>query len=85
MGKPPPGVPPTRKEMSSNRVSLQRRLKSLPGDDAHEGAIRIFGVISVLSDKRRFGNEFTTRKKLLSGEDGLCPSHHPPSMPEPES
>lgn len=27
----------------------------LPGDDAHDGAILIFGVIRVLSDKRRFG------------------------------
>lgn len=27
----------------------------LPGDDAHDGAILILGVIRVLSDKRRFG------------------------------
>jgi hypothetical protein len=36
---------------------------SLPGDDAQDGAIRIFGVISVLSDKRRLGNAaFATRR-----------------------
>lgn len=52
-----------------------------PGDDAHEGAIRIFGVIRVLSDSRRFGNEFTTLRKLLSGEEGDAPNHHPPNMP----
>lgn len=37
-----------------------------PGEDAHDGAMRIFGVISVLSDKRRFGNTLVTRRKLLS-------------------
>lgn len=42
----------------------------LPGDEAHDGAIRIFGVISVLSDNRRFGNALTTRRKLLSGDEG---------------
>lgn len=54
-----------------------------PGDDAHEGAIRIFGVMRVLSDRRLFGKAFVTRKKLLSGDDGDPPNHHPPSTPEP--
>lgn len=54
-----------------------------PGDDAHDGAMRIFGVIKVLSDKRRFGKAFETRKKLLSGDEGEQPNHQPPSMPEP--
>lgn len=54
-----------------------------PGDDAHDGAIRIFGVIRVLSDKRRFGNAFATRRKLLSGDDGELPNHQPPRTPEP--
>lgn len=52
-----------------------------PGDDAHEGAIRIFGVMSVLSERRLLGNAFTTRKKLLSGDDGDPPNHQPPSIP----
>lgn len=52
-----------------------------PGDEAQEGAIRIFGVINVLSDRRRFGNALTTLKKLLSGEDGDAPNHHPPNIP----
>lgn len=54
-----------------------------PGDDAHDGAIRIFGVINVLSDRRRFGNAFATRRKLLSGDDGELPNHQPPRTPEP--
>lgn len=54
-----------------------------PGDDAHDGAMRIFGVIRVLSDNRRFGNEFATRRKLLSGDDGELPNHQPPRTPEP--
>lgn len=54
-----------------------------PGDDAHEGAIRIFGVINVLSDRRRFGNALETRRKLLSGDDGEPPNHQPPKIPEP--
>lgn len=37
-----------------------------PGDDAHDGAMRILGVISVLSERRRLGNAFDTRRKLLS-------------------
>lgn len=52
-----------------------------PGDDAHDGAMRIFGVINVLSDKRRFGNAFATRRKLLSGDDGELPNHQEPSTP----
>lgn len=54
-----------------------------PGELAHEDAIRIFGVINVLSDRRRFGNAFETRKKLLSGDDGE-PKNHPPRTPEPK-
>jgi hypothetical protein len=38
-------------------------VKKIPGDEAHDGAIRIFGVIKVLSDRRRFGNAaFATLK-----------------------
>lgn len=58
---------------------------SVPGEDAHDGAIRIFGVIRVLSDRRRFGNALATRKKLLSGDDGEFPNHQPPRTPEPIS
>lgn len=54
-----------------------------PGELAHEDAIRIFGVINVLSDRRRFGNALATRKKLLSGDDGE-PKNQPPRTPEPE-
>lgn len=54
-----------------------------PGDDAHDGAILIFGVISVLSDRRRLGKELTTLRKLLSGDDGEFPKNHPPNIPEP--
>lgn len=73
---------------SCGPILLWRRIGSPPpgvppGDDAHEGAMRIFGVIRVLSDRRRFGNAFETRKKLLSGDDGDPPNHHPPSTPEP--
>lgn len=53
-----------------------------PGEDAHDGAIRIFGVINVLSDNRRLGNALETRRKLLSGEED-DPNHHPPRIPEP--
>lgn len=34
----------------------------LPGDDAHDGAIRIFGVMRVLSDSRRLGKALATRR-----------------------
>lgn len=56
--------------------------KNLPGDEAHDGAILIFGVINVLSESRRFGKALTTRKKLLSGVEGP-PNHHPPSTVDP--
>lgn len=46
--------------------------------------MRIFGVINVLSDNRRLGNAFATRRKLRSGDDGEPPNHHPPKTPEPE-
>lgn len=36
-----------------------------PGDEAHDGAILIFGAIKVLSDRRRPGSRLTTRRKLL--------------------
>lgn len=52
-----------------------------PGEEAHDGAIRIFGVINVLSERRLFGNALTTLKKLLSGDDGDAPNHHPPNIP----
>ena len=35
----------------------------LPGDDAHEGAIRIFGVMSVLSERRRLGKAALATRK----------------------
>lgn len=54
-----------------------------PGEEAQDGAIRILGVISVLSDRRLLGNALATRRKLLSGEEGDPPKNHPPSMPEP--
>lgn len=50
-----------------------------PGDEAHDGAIRILGVISVLSDRRRLGKALDTRRKLRSGEEGDAPNHQPPS------
>lgn len=46
--------------------------------------MRIFGVMSVLSERRRFGKAFTTRRKLLSGEEGDAPNHQPPSIPPAE-
>lgn len=55
-----------------------------PGDDAHDGAIRIFGVINVLSESRRLGNALATRRKFRSGDDGDPPNHHPPNTPEPK-
>jgi len=50
----------------------------LPGEEAHDGATRIFGVFNMLSDSRRFGNELTTRKKLLSEPEGEPPNHQLP-------
>lgn len=35
-----------------------------PGEDTHDGAILIFGAINVLSDRRRPGSRFATRKKF---------------------
>lgn len=52
-----------------------------PGDEAHEGAMRIFGVIRVLSDSLLLGKALTTRRKLLSGDDGDPPNHQPPNIP----
>lgn len=53
-----------------------------PGDEAHDGAIRIFGVIKVLSDSLLFEIELlTTLRKLLSGDEGDPPNHQPPSIP----
>lgn len=52
-----------------------------PGDDAQEGAILIFGVMRVLSDSLRFGKAFITFRKLLSGDEGEAPNHHPPNIP----
>lgn len=45
--------------------------------------MRIFGVINVLSDNRRLGNAFATRRKFRSGDDGEPPNHQPPNTPEP--
>ena len=56
-----------------------------PGDEAQEGAILIFGVIRVLSDKRRFGKTLATRKKLLSlFVELLDPKNHCP-IPVPKT
>lgn len=59
MGNPPPGVPPFETE-KEKKICIPRNfsidVEILPGDDAHEGAILILGVIRVLSDKRRLGN-----------------------------
>lgn len=52
-----------------------------PGEEAQDGAIRIFGVIKVLSDSLRFGKAFTTRRKLLSGDEGDAPNHQLPNIP----
>lgn len=54
-----------------------------PGDEAHEGAMRILGVISVLSDNLRLGNALATRRKLLSGEAG-DPNHQAPLKMPPK-
>jgi hypothetical protein len=54
-----------------------------PGEDAHDGAMRIFGgIISALSERRLLGKALWTLRKLLSGEDGEAPNHHPPRTPE---
>lgn len=51
-----------------------------PGDEAQDGAIRILGVISVLSDNRRLGNTFVTRKNWLPSAfvELLDPKNHCP-------
>lgn len=55
-----------------------------PGEEAHDGAMRIFGVIRVLSDRRRLGKAFETRRKLLSLlVELLDPKNHCP-IPVPE-
>ena len=54
-----------------------------PGDDAHDGAMRIFGGIRVLSERRRLGKAFATRRKLLSGDEGEPPNHQLPNIPDP--
>lgn len=41
-----------------------------PGELAQDGAIRIFGVIRVLSDSRLLVKVLATRRKLLSPVDG---------------
>lgn len=51
-----------------------------PGDEAQDGAIRILGVIKVLSDNRRFGKAFETRKKFRSGDEGDPPKNQPLNM-----
>ena len=51
-----------------------------PGDEAHEGATRILGVIRVLSESRRVGSAEWTRKRLLSGDEG--PANHQGGGPE---
>jgi hypothetical protein len=54
-----------------------------PGEELHEGAIRILGgPISWLSDNRLLGgNALCTRRKLLSGDAGDPPNHQPPNIP----
>lgn len=49
-----------------------------PGELAQDGAIRIFGVIRVLSDSRLLVNVLATRRKLLSLADGEL--NHPPNI-----
>lgn len=54
-----------------------------PGLEAQDGAIRILGVIRVLSERRRMlGNALATRRKFESGDEGEMPYHQPPRMPE---
>ena len=54
-----------------------------PGEDAHEGAMRILGgIMRALSESRRLGKALWTLRKLLSGEDGDAPNHQPPKTPE---
>ena len=54
-----------------------------PGEEAHDGAMRILGgIMRALSERRRFGNALCTLRKLLSGDDGEAPNHQPPKTPE---
>ena len=54
-----------------------------PGEEAQDGAMRIFGgIMRALSERRRFGNALWTLRKLLSGDDGEAPNHQPPKTPE---
>lgn len=49
-----------------------------PGELAQDGAIRILGVIRVLSDRRLLVNVLPTRRKLLSLADDEV--NHPPNI-----
>lgn len=49
-----------------------------PGELAQDGAIRILGVIRVLSDRRLLVNVLATLRKLLSLADDEV--NHPPNM-----
>lgn len=72
-------VDPRRSTFECLRIGSPVPTGVLPGDEAHDGATRIFGVFSMLSESRRFGNELTTRKKLLSEPDGEPPNHQLPA------
>lgn len=48
--------------MSSEIALLSQVTSYSPGDDAQDGAIRIFGVMRVLSDSRRLGKALATRR-----------------------
>lgn len=53
-----------------------------PGELAHDGAMRIFGVINVLSERRRHVKVLATLRKLLSFVDEDEPNHQLPNIPE---
>lgn len=71
-------VDPRRSTFECLRIGSPVPTGVLPGEEAHDGATRIFGVFNMLSDSRRFGNELTTRKKLLSEPEGEPPNHQLP-------
>jgi len=71
-------VDPRRSTLECLRIGRPVPTGVLPGEEAHDGATRIFGVFNMLSDSRRFGNELTTRKKLLSEPEGEPPNHQLP-------
>jgi len=71
-------VDPRRSTFECLRIGRPVPTGVLPGEEAHDGATRIFGVFNMLSDSRRFGNELTTRKKLLSEPEGDPPNHQLP-------